>query len=644
MEDYLLHLAKAYSPGLVGGAFAPEAGVAPAAAEVRPAAIREGTLCVAKAAGAIFAGPSSWERIGRIAKGQEVVAAGEPVSADGFHMVPILPAGAVDRALLQVLSSRIERPSVVGSWSEWSPEEMAFDEASRTYRLRVRLSRPADFQIVLCGNWMRCLHPEVDGLDPRADPRIVGPDDDGRGKCWTMGADLPADASEQPLGLGGQEYEIGLALDAHGAAKSVSWSKVLDEAPPVRPAVGEPADDGLFRPKPGHLARICGLQKTPGLNGEPCFCDRWDASVQRWTVLLKSGEVKALKPLNLEEADAADFAWWHGEGLEGLRRGRRVCVRGLGGLLDFNGEGGACERWDEERGRWHVRLASGRLVSVRPENLQAEDLRATGAQVRASSQAQDGLLGESPVGIFLQATRRDAAAAAPSVKVHQAPPDRRLRLGVDVRPRRLAARGRGPPERPPRRGTEEAAWTPGPGPPAAWPPAARWSTATPSGRPCVAAVAASDMATMTGSPAPPPQPSAHGPPLAELAVVADVASALDDEAPPSGRPSVAASDPVAARCPAPPPPQRSPPAQPSALAASARVVADELEEIVEADSQPLGLDALLAEIEAAEARDVDDREAAAGVAESSGGATPAAAAELSARHTDAIMARILQRR
>merc|ERR1719282_22597 len=90
--------------------------------------INKGTVCVAIASGAIFASATAWEHIGEISRGEEVVAAGPPITVDFYTMVPIKPEGAIDRALLELYVPRVESPCLVGNWNNWEIMEMVWDE------------------------------------------------------------------------------------------------------------------------------------------------------------------------------------------------------------------------------------------------------------------------------------------------------------------------------------------------------------------------------------------------------------------------------------------------------------------------------------------------------------------------------------
>lgn len=68
------------------------------------------------------------------------------------------------------------------------------------------------------------------------------------------------------------------------------------------------ADGGL---RIGVDVVITGLKSAPELNGKEAKCESWDAAKSRWTVRITGGEMKALKPENLQpkEGSAAPASW-----------------------------------------------------------------------------------------------------------------------------------------------------------------------------------------------------------------------------------------------------------------------------------------------------------------------------------------------
>jgi len=68
--------------------------------------------------------------------------------------------------------------------------------------------------------------------------------------------------------------------------------------PPPAPPGSEQRLDGDLRP--GAAVNIFGLSSAAHLNGQTGFCERWDSVANRWHVRLPGGDVKALKPQNLQ--------------------------------------------------------------------------------------------------------------------------------------------------------------------------------------------------------------------------------------------------------------------------------------------------------------------------------------------------------
>lgn len=69
----------------------------------KDAVIRSGTVLMARVPEVIFASTTSWQEIGELHAGQQVIAAGPPEAADDYSMVPIKPRGAVDLKTLEVV-------------------------------------------------------------------------------------------------------------------------------------------------------------------------------------------------------------------------------------------------------------------------------------------------------------------------------------------------------------------------------------------------------------------------------------------------------------------------------------------------------------------------------------------------------------
>mmetsp|Transcript_10803 Transcript_10803/g.24436 ORF Transcript_10803/g.24436 Transcript_10803/m.24436 type:complete len:963 (+) Transcript_10803:104-2992(+) len=66
-------------------------------------AIKEGTALVVIEEGPIFASPSSYDTIGQATIDMKLVAAGRPVDAEGYSMVPLRPSGTVEMRIVKVV-------------------------------------------------------------------------------------------------------------------------------------------------------------------------------------------------------------------------------------------------------------------------------------------------------------------------------------------------------------------------------------------------------------------------------------------------------------------------------------------------------------------------------------------------------------
>lgn len=64
-----------------------------------------------------------------------------------------------------------------------------------------------------------------------------------------------------------------------------------------------------------------------------------------------------------------------------IQAGLAVCLHGLTGAVELNGSAGTCEEFDDEKGRWNVRLPSGEVKALKPTNLIPAAQAYTGADV-----------------------------------------------------------------------------------------------------------------------------------------------------------------------------------------------------------------------------------------------------------------------
>lgn len=91
---------------------------------------------------------------------------------------------------------------------------------------------------------------------------------------------------------------------ARSSSSGKSRSSPRSVAPPAAGTGSEGfAAEGDLRP--GTVVIVYGLTAASQLNGKEGTCERWDTGSNRWHVKLGSGEVKALRPGNLQRAEDA---------------------------------------------------------------------------------------------------------------------------------------------------------------------------------------------------------------------------------------------------------------------------------------------------------------------------------------------------
>jgi len=112
-------------------------------------------------------------------------------------------------------------PYMVGTWNNWgSPIPMGWVEAEQHYSFDLKLGSSGwdSFQILINGEWRRCVHPDKKDGCPHVQHSVLGPDADGDRKNWTVG--------KHPLDKGGEgvRYKVRLFLKVKGGwPEKVDW-------------------------------------------------------------------------------------------------------------------------------------------------------------------------------------------------------------------------------------------------------------------------------------------------------------------------------------------------------------------------------------------------------------------------------------
>mmetsp|Transcript_30122 Transcript_30122/g.64113 ORF Transcript_30122/g.64113 Transcript_30122/m.64113 type:complete len:1173 (+) Transcript_30122:59-3577(+) len=112
-------------------------------------------------------------------------------------------------------------PFMVGTWNNWgTPSPMVWSEADSfySYDLRLGINGWESFQILISGEWRRCVHPDKKDGCPHMQHSVLGPDPEGDKKNWTVG--------KHPLDKGGEgvRYKVRLFLKVKGGwPEKVDW-------------------------------------------------------------------------------------------------------------------------------------------------------------------------------------------------------------------------------------------------------------------------------------------------------------------------------------------------------------------------------------------------------------------------------------
>jgi len=111
---------------------------------------------------------------------------------------------------------------IAGTWGNWSANEMSWDEKRQCYVYTVRLGLNGweSFQILVDGDYKKCIHPDCTEATPHEKHNVCGPDSQGHGKNWTIGR------HRLDLGSRGSRFEVRLYLDGDGGARSIEWDRV----------------------------------------------------------------------------------------------------------------------------------------------------------------------------------------------------------------------------------------------------------------------------------------------------------------------------------------------------------------------------------------------------------------------------------
>jgi len=118
---------------------------------------------------------------------------------------------------------------------------MEYEAKEKAYEVSVRIGRNnwESFQILYDGDWKKAIYPDQKDASPHNPHKILGPDDDGNGKNWTVGLNSNDKSGE------GVCYQIKLILGDDNTASKVEWVRLGTNSPGVleasKPSSSAPA-------------------------------------------------------------------------------------------------------------------------------------------------------------------------------------------------------------------------------------------------------------------------------------------------------------------------------------------------------------------------------------------------------------------
>lgn len=117
---------------------------------------------------------------------------------------------------------------VASTWNKFEPKEMKWDGSKFYHTFQVGANGWESFQLLIDGRWEQCVYPSVADACPFVEYRLLGPDNRGHGKNWTVGRH-PEDSAKT-----GERVRLAVAVNSQGLPKQVSWRKEVRRTPPQR--------------------------------------------------------------------------------------------------------------------------------------------------------------------------------------------------------------------------------------------------------------------------------------------------------------------------------------------------------------------------------------------------------------------------
>mmetsp|Transcript_38837 Transcript_38837/g.116085 ORF Transcript_38837/g.116085 Transcript_38837/m.116085 type:complete len:402 (+) Transcript_38837:35-1240(+) len=150
------------------------------------------------------------------------------LKVDGDEKSKVVPTANLRK--LSIKGSGKTKYSIVGTWNDWEPKEMDWNDDSQCYEYAAVIGsdESESFKVLKNGEWDACIYPDRKDANPFEDHRILGPDDGGLNEEWTIGSH-PKDQVAK-----GKRYKIMFRI-ANGKPLSMDWEPEAQPRQPKEP-------------------------------------------------------------------------------------------------------------------------------------------------------------------------------------------------------------------------------------------------------------------------------------------------------------------------------------------------------------------------------------------------------------------------
>eukprot|EP00930_Biecheleria_cincta_P089103 TRINITY_DN78363_c0_g1_i1.p1 TRINITY_DN78363_c0_g1~~TRINITY_DN78363_c0_g1_i1.p1 ORF type:complete len:1129 (-),score=148.74 TRINITY_DN78363_c0_g1_i1:7-3393(-) len=117
---------------------------------------------------------------------------------------------------------------ISGTWCDFQSVAMTWDGARFEYCVTIGKNGWESFQLLVENDWRTTIYPSVTNANPSVSYELLGPDNNGHGKNWTIGR--PSEKSEAKPARPSERYKISVDVDDQNRATSVKWRRIVAHA------------------------------------------------------------------------------------------------------------------------------------------------------------------------------------------------------------------------------------------------------------------------------------------------------------------------------------------------------------------------------------------------------------------------------